>query len=154
MNARLKLSLLLATATPVLTGGAADIDAAARVSANNVIWTSPSKNSLGSMPIGNGDLGANVWVEPSGGSAGASLVLLLSKTDAFDEFNRLLKLGRIRIKTTPPLATGDGFRQELRLQEGCIELRCGTTQIRVWSDANHPVVQVDVQSPTPVPRRS
>ncbi len=60
----------------------------------NVVWDSPSENSLGSMPIGNGDIGANVWVEPSG-----DLVLLLSKTDAFDDFSRLLKIGRVRIKT-------------------------------------------------------
>ncbi|MEI6645923.1 MAG: DUF5703 domain-containing protein [bacterium] len=32
----------------------------------NVVWTSPSKDYNGSMPIGNGELAANVWVEPSG----------------------------------------------------------------------------------------
>lgn len=32
----------------------------------NVVWDSPSKDYNGSMPIGNGDLAANVWVEPTG----------------------------------------------------------------------------------------
>ena len=32
----------------------------------NVIWTSPSVNHLGSMPIGNGDIGLNLWVEAGG----------------------------------------------------------------------------------------
>ena len=46
----------------------------------DVIWDSPSNDSSGSMPLGNGDLGVNAWVEPSG-----DLVLLLSKTDAWSE---------------------------------------------------------------------
>ena len=34
--------------------------------AYNVVWDSPSDDQHGSMPIGNGDLAANVWVEPNG----------------------------------------------------------------------------------------
>lgn len=109
----------------------------------NVTWDSPSENSLGSMPIGNGDIGANVWVEPSG-----DIVLLLSKSDAHDEFNRLLKLGRIRISFTPSPAKTP-FRQTLRLDNGAIEIRSGDTSARVWVDANHPVLQVDFESETP-----
>lgn len=110
----------------------------------NVTWDSPSQNSLGSMPIGNGDIGANVWVDPSG-----DLLLLLSKTDAFDEFNRLLKIGRIRIKTTPSL-TEKPFKQTLRLENGTLEIQSGVTQARVWIDANHPVIQVDFESEIPM----
>ena len=40
----------------------------------NVVWDSPSADCHGSMPIGNGDLAANVWVEPNG-----DLVFYLSK---------------------------------------------------------------------------
>jgi len=29
----------------------------------NVVWTSQSKNSGGSMPVGGGGIGLNVWVE-------------------------------------------------------------------------------------------
>lgn len=32
----------------------------------NVIWDSPSADFNGSIPIGNGDIGANVWVEDGG----------------------------------------------------------------------------------------
>ncbi len=31
--------------------------------ASNVLWDSPSTNSSGSMPLGNGDIGLNAWVE-------------------------------------------------------------------------------------------
>jgi hypothetical protein len=113
--------------------------------ASDVVWDSPSENSLGSMPLGNGDIGANVWVEPSG-----DLLLLLSKTDAFDDFSRLLKIGRIRIQTTPALVqAGQPFEKRLNLHDGCIDIRAGETSVRVWIDANHPVVQADFQSDSP-----
>jgi alpha-L-fucosidase 2 len=64
----------------------------------NVVWDSPSEDHNGSMPIGNGDLAANVWVEPSG-----DLVFYISKSDAWSAGQELLKLGRVRIKMDPPL---------------------------------------------------
>lgn len=46
----------------------------------------------------------------------------ISKTDAWDEHARLVKLGRIRLRVTPdPFAKGCAFKQELdphRLQSG------------------------------------
>lgn len=33
---------------------------------NSVIWDTPSRVSLGSMPLGNGDIALNVWVEENG----------------------------------------------------------------------------------------
>ena len=32
----------------------------------NVVWETASQDSSGSMPIGNGDIGLNVWVEEDG----------------------------------------------------------------------------------------
>jgi len=62
----------------------------------NVVWDSPSNDASGSMPLGNGDIGLNVWAEKSG-----DILFLIGKTDAFDENASLLKLGRVRIKLTP-----------------------------------------------------
>lgn len=112
----------------------------------NVVWNSPSKDALGSMLIGNGDIGLNVWVEPSG-----DLVFLIGKTDAWDENMRLLKLGKVRVKFTPALNTGEGFKQELKLRDGVLEFRDAQMQVRVWVDANHPVIQVDAESLTDQP---
>ena len=68
----------------------------------NIIWTTPSRDSSGSMPLGNGDIGLNVWVEEDG-----DLLFYLSKTDAWDENARLLKLGRVRVSLTPsPFCAG------------------------------------------------
>jgi len=111
----------------------------------NVVWRTPSKDSSGSMPIGNGDVGLNVWVEQEGG-----LLLYISKTDAWSENCRLLKLGRCRVKLSPnPFSRGVFFRQILKLREGEIEIRAGEKEkeviLRVWVDANNPVVRIEAE---------
>jgi hypothetical protein len=58
----------------------------------NVVWDSPSRNSSGSMPIGNGDIGMNAWVEENG-----DLLLLIGKTDAWDENSRIVKVCDLRV---------------------------------------------------------
>ncbi len=112
----------------------------------NVLWHSPSENSLGSMPAGNGDLGINLWVEQSG-----DLLFYLSKTDTWNENSRLFKLGRIRLSLSPNLFTaGNWFVQELKLKDGVIHIEGGNKKnpvsIDVWVDANHPVVEMKVKS--------
>jgi hypothetical protein len=47
------------------------------VAHNDVTWTTLGTNENDSMPIGNGDLAANVWTEQNG-----DLVMLISKADA------------------------------------------------------------------------
>lgn len=117
--------------------------------ASNVVWTTPSTNSSGSMPLGNGDLGVNVWVEQDG-----DLLFYISKTDAWDEQARLVKLGRIRVRLTPnPFAKGLPFRQELRLRQGEVQIDAGPTnaptQIAVWVDANDPVIRLEARGERP-----
>ena len=31
-----------------------------------IVWTAPSRDSSGSMPLSNGDIGLNVWIEDDG----------------------------------------------------------------------------------------
>ena len=91
------------------------------------------------MPVGNGDLAANVWTEPNG-----DLVLLVSKADAWSELNKPLKLGRIRVQLTPnPFTNATDFKQTLRLEDATVEIRSGSNVIRVWADANHPLLHVE-----------
>jgi hypothetical protein len=131
----------------------------------NVVWDAPSADCHGSMPLGNGDIGLNAWAQPDG-----SLHLLISKTDAWDDNARLVKVGEVVVHFAPDTFAGQ-FRQELKLEEGCIEIsstdvspgpghdgawpsksdRGGTRSvasvsspatIRIWVDANQPVVHV------------
>ena len=52
---------------------------AERMRRYNVVWTRPSKDATGVMPLGNGDIGAGVYAIGDG-----DLYLLLSKNDAFN----------------------------------------------------------------------
>lgn len=111
----------------------------------NVVWHTPSENSAGSMPIGNGDVGLNVWVEPSG-----DLLIYIGKTDSWCENGRLLKLGRLRVKLDPnPFAGCVAFKQELKLAQGVIELSAGSEGKRavakIWVDAHRPVAHIEME---------
>lgn len=120
------------------------------VAACNVVWDTPSPNASGSMPLGNGEVGLNVWVEPSG-----DLLFYVARTDAWDSHARLLKLGRIRLSIDPPLlGTGKPFRQELRLQQGAIHVEGGEpgrrARLALWADAHRPVVTIEGTTEVPV----
>ena len=113
----------------------------------DVTWHSPSADANGSMPLGNGDIGLNAWIEPSG-----ELVFYISKTDSWGDNARLLKVGRVRVRFDPPLPVKE-FRQTLRLREGTMEAVYGegdgATTIRLWVDASHPVIHVTADGKTP-----
>ncbi|HEY2589206.1 MAG TPA: DUF5703 domain-containing protein [Tepidisphaeraceae bacterium] len=109
------------------------------VAGNNVTWNSLGTDENDSMPIGNGDLAANAWTEPNG-----DIVLLLAKADAWTETGKLVKLGRVRLKLTPNVFAGaSDFSQTLRLESSMIELKSGDNVLRIWADANHPVLHVE-----------
>lgn len=108
----------------------------------NVVWNSQSSGPSGSMPIGNGDIGANVWVDSSG-----LLQLYISKTDAYSEIGRLLKIGKITIATTPAILNGATFTQTLDIEKGCIFITA-TNQLKqsitisIFADANNPTITI------------
>lgn len=115
----------------------------------NVSWDTPSENSLGSMPLGGGDLGANVWATPDG-----RVHLLLSKTDAWDDNARLVKLGGLTIESAADLAAAisDGFRHELKLAEARQEIVLGPASapvlaLRLWADASRKVLWIELDAP-------
>ncbi len=112
----------------------------------NVVWETASKDSSGSMPIGNGDIGLNVWIEEDG-----DLLFYISKTDLWSENARLLKLGKVRVKVRPnQFRKGMAFRQTLKLRQGEIEITGGAAgqkvTLRVWVDANQQVIRVEAES--------
>ncbi|MBI2195057.1 MAG: hypothetical protein HYU36_24000 [Planctomycetes bacterium] len=114
-------------------------------SAYQVVWDSPSRDSSGSMPLGNGEMGINVWVEEDG-----DLLFYISRTDAWSENARLLKLGRVRLRFTPsPFRRGLPFRQTLEVRRGEIEIRAGgpgeDLRFCIWVDANRPVIRVEAE---------
>lgn len=105
----------------------------------NVIWNTTGKDSSDSMPTGNGDIGINVWTDADG-----DVLIYLGKTDSWDENGRLLKVGRIRLHLSPsPFVCPKQFHQELSLEESVVYLETESFQLKIWVDANHPVVHIE-----------
>lgn len=98
-------------------------DVLANLSSYNVTWPSASTNgSPGSMPLGNGDITANVWVENDGGD----LMMYIGKSDSWSEATRLLKIGRTRMHFNPnPFAVGAPFSQTLDFYHGEVDIAAG-----------------------------
>jgi len=48
------------------------------------------------MPLGNGEVGINLWVEENG-----DLLFYISRSDSLSEISRLLKVGEVRVALSP-----------------------------------------------------
>lgn len=111
----------------------------------NVVWTTPSENALGSMPVGGGNLQLNTWREKD------DLLFYLGSTDSYmDNSSNLGKLGRVRLQFSPnPFTTK--FKQELSLEKSEVVFT-GDNGFRLimWVDVFNPVVHVEMRTDIPV----
>lgn len=143
MNGKAFLAILSMAVSLLQTCAAAD--GFGYAPGNDVVWDSLGTNENDSMPIGNGDLAANVWTESNG-----DLVVLLAKADAWAESGNLLKLGRLRIHLQPnPFVGTAHFTQILKLENGSVELKSGANVLRVWADANRPAMHIETHLEQP-----
>lgn len=116
----------------------------------DVAWDTPGSGYADSMPLGNGDVALNVWVEESG-----DLCFYIGKSDAWGDNGRLLKVGKVRVTLDPkPVVEGRAFRQTLHLEDATMEVRFGegvdAVIARLWVDANRPVICFTAEGPTPM----
>lgn len=176
-----RLPLLLITtaafAVCVIEGSATG----AAPSPYEVVWDSPSEDADGTMPLGNGEVALNAWIEPSG-----DLRFYIARTDSWDDNGRLVKVGSVRVRlglvaqppsagdTSPALSKPAGqtaaggrssaqpraavpqtkdFRQTLTVRDGTLTARYGEgdgqVELRLWVDANRPIVCVEVRTSKP-----
>lgn len=111
----------------------------------NIVWTTPSKNALGSMPVGGGNLQLNAWCEKD------EVLFYMGSTDSYlDNSSTLGKLGRIRLNFQPNPFKGN-FKQELKLKESEIVFSGDNNfKLTLWVDVFNPVIHVEMQSDIPV----
>lgn len=113
----------------------------------NILWTTQSRDSSESMPLGGHDAGCNVWV------ADNELCLYLAQSGTFDENGTMLKLGRIRLWLEKKELLSVNFRQELLLEKGQIEINAGEKEEEVrfllWQDVNNANLHISFQSQIP-----
>jgi alpha-L-fucosidase 2 len=110
----------------------------------DVTWNTPGRSSADSLPLGNGDIAANIWTEPNG-----DILFYLAKNDAWDHLARLIKIGRLRISLKPNLLTEGKFEQQLSLADASIVVTNGSTKVRLWMDAHWPRLMIEVTSDKP-----
>jgi len=111
----------------------------------DVTWTTPGRTSADSLPLGNGDIAANIWTDEDG-----DIHLYLAKSDAWDALSRLIKVGRLRISLKPDLLDGGQFEQKLSLEDASVVVTNGQTTVRLWCDAHWSRLVVEVNSEKPV----
>jgi alpha-L-fucosidase 2 len=111
-----------------------------------VTWHDPSEGSSGSMPLGNGRLAANVWVDRNG-----LCNAYLSRGDAWAEYGNLLKLSLIQLRITHnetnPLCNLAYFSQTLDLSTATIEIDAHTQSqthitLRIWIDPEYDTLRI------------
>lgn len=95
-----------------------------------------------SLPIGNGEIGANIWASQDG------LYLLLSRGDNWSELHRLLKTGLLRIQF-PEKTFPKDTQFCLDMETGTLFISAGSLTLRIWADAHHPICHVEIQDVTP-----
>ena len=128
--------LALAAASSAAAAAAPAVIQRAAVTWHDADWPA----ELGSMPLGNGDVSANAWIERDTGD----LLLYLTKSDAFDINALPIKVGRLRLSFEPPLwAPGaKGWSQTLTVANGTVAVQGEGYSVALLIDANSPVLRV------------
>ena len=108
-----------------------------------VVWPDADwPGEMASLPLGNGDVSAQAWIERASGD----LLLYLAKSDAFDISALPIKVGRLRLAFRPALWTpgnSSGWTQRLSPADGSVTIgQASGYAVRVLVDANAPALRV------------
>ncbi len=118
------------------------------IDAYSLTYNDFSEDSQGSLPIGNGDIGLNVWTEKNG-----DILFYIGKSDSWSEAKvpELVKVGRVRISLYPnPFQANKNFSQTLKISESSVTINGDGTTVKIWVDANAPAIRVESVSKSPV----
>ncbi|KAF4653745.1 hypothetical protein FOZ61_008731 [Perkinsus olseni] len=127
-----------------------------------VTWEglSPEDNAttyVNSMPIGNGGLAANVFVDNKNISGSVLIGLLIADQRSWNEAGEFVKVGKVTVDLTPsPWASGPNtpFKQVLDAGTGTVRLDIGNgssmTTVVAFVDALKDVIVLNIASPTAI----
>ncbi|MGC9085820.1 MAG: DUF5703 domain-containing protein [Thermoproteota archaeon] len=115
-----------------------------------VIWDTPSEDYNGTVPLGNGEVALNAWVEPSG-----DLRFYIARTDSWDDYGRLVKVGAIRISVgSNSKKKVDSFKQVLNVKNATMDVyykkEGNEVNLKLWVDANRPIIVVEIYAQKPI----
>lgn len=107
-----------------------------------------TKTEEQSLPIGNGRVGANIWIDDDG-----AIHALISHNEALSEMGRLVKVGHLEIRVEADGLDASRLQAELDADEGMVSLRSDQEPsfcARLWVDAHHPCVRFEVDAGAPL----
>ena len=111
----------------------------------NTHWDSPGIGQWESMPIGNGNLAANLWLMPSSNNnnnnnnKGYDLWLALTISSSYDLTSEWLKTIQLKLEFDPPITntSSNQFQQNLYLSNATIQIITSMYNISLNIDANN-----------------
>ena len=92
-----------------------------------------------SLPIGNGYIGANIWLDDAG-----TIHALISHNEALSEMGRLVKVGHLEIRLEAYGLDPSRLHLDLDADEGMVFLCTGDDPSflgRLWVDAHRPCIR-------------
>lgn len=115
-------------------------------------WSEPAVGSRESIPLGNGELGINVWVDAAG-----VIHILLARGDCWSGNGQLMKAGYVRFT----LESGGGrldrlLEHRLSFYEGTQTVLLGgpaQAAVTLWVDADAPLLHLEARSEDPLALR-
>ena len=119
--------------------------------AYNIVWTTPSRNSGESMPVGGGQIGLNVWIE------NGDVLFYMGQSGCLDENGAPAQTrARAHLAGAQPVRAGEPgippgtqVAPELYRDHRPGRRRARTT-VRLWAEVHRPVVHVDVEAAEPI----
>lgn len=112
----------------------------------NLRFNEPGTDSWSSLPLGNGEITAQVWTGKDG-----TIQYYLATSDSRDGMDNPIKVGKLTIQFEPNIiATGSGYTEELLLHEGLFRIKNSVADIVLRVDAGHPQVIISGTSKVPV----
>lgn len=120
---------------------ALNIASAAWIDNYNTTWTEPGLTQWGSLPLGNGDLTANVWlqnIDNSSNKYNYDLYFSFSKSDSYDLSGQRLKVIQLKLSFNPPISnsTANSFTQILYVSNATMKIETDNYNIFAWIDVN------------------
>eukprot|EP01084_Bolivina_argentea_P215955 366763_1 len=118
----------------------------------NTVWTTPGTSQWGSLPIGNGDLTANVWLDNV--NINKSVVdannydiwLSFSKSDSYDITGQWLKVIQLKYSLNPPISINNNkFKEILFLSNASILIETNNYKILIWIDINDDILYIETK---------
>lgn len=122
------------------------VSRAQRVSDYDLVFHETGRDSWSSMPLGNGEISAQVWTDKEG-----KIQCYLATTDSRDGMDNPIKIGKLTIEFEPNILNEHSdYRETLLLEEGVFHIKNKHADIRFRVDAHHPEIIISGSTKIPV----